>query len=374
MRRTILAVAAVGMPIVTSLPAFADGALGSVCSRLGGRSQPSLNEIMSCQKALVNREWLLSGADDVRSYLIGRLVAGSTPEPAGLNLTADQARARLEHDGGIVVVPAADPSVEHVVAVRRWNAWVDGKYTWTDTTAAVSDTDGPQINALVGIDYRLTDRMVVGLLGTYESSDLETGVLPPGGTETEGYGGGAYVGVTLTDNLVYSAVVTGTWIDTDVSFGIISGSTDSDRLSITNGVTGYWYFGTTRLSPSVTFAWQKEWQDSFTDSIGGFNPRQTLETGILTFGQIIGHTFALDNGMAIEPWIGANLDWTLINKAWISGVGTIPTDETLDLRMQAGFNMTLAENVQFALIGEVSGILLSDTDSYAGEATLAIQF
>jgi outer membrane autotransporter protein len=373
MRPFVLAIAGIGLTAFPPSAAFADGALSPLCSQLGFQNQreirPSLNLIMSCQKSLVNREWLLDISDDVRSRLIGELVAGATPQPAGLTMSPEEERARLYGNEGIVIVPAVDAT-----PARRWNTWVDGKYSRIETDNAVSGTDGDQVNVLVGVDYKITDRFVFGLLGTFEASDLETGVLPPAETKTEGYGGGAYAGFTLTDHLVYSGIVTGTFIDTDISFAPLVGSTDSDRLSVTNGITGYWYFGTTRLSPSLTFAWQKEWQDAFIDSGGNPNPSQTLETGILTFGNVLGHTFSLDNGMSVEPWVGANLDWTLINRAVITGVAVFPTDETLDLRLQAGLNWTLAENVQLALTGEVSGLLLSDTDTYAGEANIAIQF
>jgi outer membrane autotransporter protein len=372
MRHALVAMAGLGMVVLSPSAALADGALSPLCSQLAGQREPSLTLIMSCHKALVNREWLFAASDDFRDYLLGRTVAGAAPEPAGLALSEEAARSRLLGSDGIVIVPAADAAAP--AAVRRWNFWVDGKYSRIETDAAVTGTEGDQINAIVGLDYKLTDRVVFGVLGTFETSDLETGALPPARTETEGYGGGAYVGVTLTDNLVYSGLVNGTFIDTDISFAGIFGSTDSERLSVTNGITGYWYFGTTRLSPSVTFAWQKEWQDAFVDSGAGFNPAQTLETGILTFGNVMGHTFALGNGTAVEPWFGANLDWTLINRVEVSGGPVFPTDETLDLRLQAGLNWTLAENIQLGLIGEVSGILLDDTDTYAGEATLAIQF
>lgn len=369
----MMAIAAHAAVALSASAALADGAVSPLCSQLAGlRQEAPLSLVAACHKALVNRVWLLDNAQDTRDYLIGRLVAGEAEaEPAGLTIDGAQARQRLTGAGDIVVVPTADATP---AATRRWNVWIDGKYNWIDTAAAVADSDGPQINVIAGIDYKITDKFVFGLLGTFEYADLDSGIIPLLGTQTEGYGGGAYVGITLTDNLVYSGLVTGTFIDADIGNGVAFGSTDSERLSVTNGITGYWYFGQTRLSPSLTFAWQKEWQDAFIDSGAGLNPRQTLETGILTFGQVIGHTFALNNGMSVEPWIGANLDWTLINRVWIAGFGVLPTDETLDLRLQAGLNWTLAENVQLALTGEVSGFLLDDTDIYAGQANLAIQF
>ena len=54
-----------------------------------------------------------------------------------------------------------------------WNIWIDGKYSWLDDNWPFSDLDGSLINGVVGADYKVSDRLVLGLMGTYETSDLE---------------------------------------------------------------------------------------------------------------------------------------------------------------------------------------------------------
>ena len=49
-------------------------------------------------------------------------------------------------------------------------------------------------------------------------------------------------------------------------------------------------------------------------------------------------------------------------------------DKQADLRLQLGLNLNLAANVQLILTGETSGLIIDETDTYAGEANLAIQF
>ena len=90
---------------------------------------------------------------------------------------------------------------------------------------------------------------------------------------------------------------------------------------------------------------------------------------------MLGHTFTLTDATTLEPWAGAFLDYSFINDTDTEG----PFDdnsygEQLDLRLQLGLNLNLATNVQLALTGETSGLLLDETDTYAGEANLAIQF
>jgi len=367
--------ALLGSPLFL-LPLLGAGAeaqsVSAQCDGISGVNEPSNSDVTGCLKPVINYHSLIAVSDAVRRVVAGQLVQGAIaePEPAGLVLEnpADVA-ARLAGDGTIKFEPTADIPAAPVVQ-RKWNSWIDGKYSWIEGKSGLDDSEGPLTNAMVGIDYRLSSSVVLGLLGTYETSRLETGGILPTRQKTEGFGGGAYVGVTLTPNIVFSGLATYAAIDTDLDLAS-TGSTDSDRVQLSGAFTGYWYFGTTRLSPSVTLAWSKEWQDEYS---GGFNPAQEFETGVLTGGSVLGHTFALTGATSIEPWLGAFVDYTFINETDTDGLGTKSFDEQADLRLQLGLNLNLAANVQLVLTGETSGLIVDESDTYAGEANLAIQF
>jgi hypothetical protein len=96
---------------------------------------------------------------------------------------------------------------------------------------------------------------------------------------------------------------------------------------------------------------------------------------VLTGGAVAGHTFALAGTTSVEPWAGAFFDYTFINDTDTDG----PFDdnsygEQEDLRIQLGLNLNIANNLQLVLTGETSGLLLDETNTYAGETNLAIQF
>jgi hypothetical protein len=348
-------------------------AVAAECSGISGVNEASNAEVTGCLKPVINAHSLIAVSDAVRKVIAGQLVGqgDGEPEPAGLLLeNPEDVAARLAADGSITVQPTADVPAEPATQ-RLWNAWIDGKYSWIEGSSDLDDSDGPLVNAIIGIDYRLSTSVVVGLLGTYETSRLTTGGILPIRQNTEGFGGGAYIGVTVTPNIVFSGLATYAAIDTDLDLAN-EGETDSDRVQLSGGFTGYWYFGTTRLSPSVTLAWSKEWQDAYSD---GFNPAQDFETGILTGGTVLGHTFALGGGTtSIEPWAGAFFDYTFLNETDTDGVGTDSVDEQADLRLQAGLTLNLAANMQLTLTGETAGLIVDETDSYAGEANFAIQF
>lgn len=327
----------------------------------------------SCLKSVIDYHALLSVSDAVRRVVTGRLAdeGSADPEPAGLALTTPQdIAARLSGAGPIAIEPVADVPAAPA-AQRSWNAWIDGKYSWIDGKSGIDHAKGPLTNVMAGIDYRLSSSVVFGIMGTYEDSRLETDGLLPLSQKTEGYGGGAYVGVTVTPNIIFSGMATYAAIDTDLGRSRDADS-DSDRVQVSGAFTGYWYSGTTRFSPSVTLAWSKEWQDEYSDEL---TPEQRFETGVLSSGAVVGHTFALSDTATVEPWIGAFLDYTFINDADTEGpLDTGSFGEQQDIRLQAGLNLNLASNVQLVLTGETSGLLLDETDTYAGEANLAIQF
>jgi outer membrane autotransporter protein len=330
--------------------------------------------VSGCLAPITDRASLIAITNTVSRVVAGELLGEREPvaEPAGLILTdPNDVRQRLSGRGTFAVTPAAD--VTAPVPQRKWNAWADGKYSWINGQDAISNSDGPLINITGGIDYRITDRFVFGLLALYESSNLKTPETV--GTKAEGAGGGAYLGLTVTDHIVFSALVNGTFFDNDYDLLVSTASTDSSRVQASGGFTGYYYpAASLRWSPSVTVAWSGEWLDSYTDSIGDRFENQKVETAILSVGNQLAKTIAFSDGTWVEPWAGAILEYTFLNQTETDELPTFNYSDTVDVRLQAGLNLSLAANVQLAVTGEVAGLLLNASDTYAGEANLAIQF
>lgn len=337
------------------------------CALLDGVNENPFTDTTACAKLLLNHQSLTNTSASIMDVIMDRFDIGpNQTEPAGLELK-DPAEIleRLTGTGSFEIAPTAD--VVTPAASPMWNVWVDGKYNWQDDTSALSNLDGSLINLVIGADYKVTDHLVVGVVGTYETSDLKgSGFLPPT-QETEGWGGGAYLGLSLTDNVVFSANVLGTSLDTDVNNG--GALFDSTRIQTSEALTGYWYSGTWRYSPSLTFAWSKEWQDASV----GLNA-QTIETGTVSPGLQIGNTVAIGGATTVEPWLGAQVDWVPLNKVVDDLVGTILDDPYTDLRLQTGLNFAFGANAQLALTGEISGLLLKDSNTYTAGANFAFQF
>ena len=119
-----------------------------------------------------------------------------------------------------------------------------------------------------------------------------------------------------------------------------------------------------------SLAWSKEWLEE----TAALTNDQTVEVAILSPSLQIGNTLALSGTTTMEPWAGVALDWTFLNKSKDAVFGTIVDDPSTDLRLQAGLNFGFGNNMQLALTGEASGLLLDETDTYTGEVNLAVQF
>lgn len=319
-----------------------------------------------CARAMINRQLMVNNID-----VLSRVVAfsfGIGPgrvEPAGLaNLSPAEFGGRLEDATALVITPTGDEAAAAAPA-SRWNLWGDGKYTWNDNSPSNFDLDGPLWNGLAGVDYKLTDKMTIGLMASYESSDLD-GI----GTDLQstGLGGGPYIGIVLTDNVVFSANVTGSRLDSSQLGGLLD--FESGRLQAAAALNGYWFRDTWRFTPGLSLSWSKEWME---ETSGFLLPDQTIETAMLTPSVQIGNTLRLSDTGTVEPWAGAALDYVFVNTTATDGFGSVK-DPYADLRLQLGLNFGFGGNAQLAITGELGGLLMDASDTYAIEANLAVQF
>ena len=319
----------------------------------------------ACARAIVNRQLLIHSIDVIPRVIFNSFGIGPVNvEPAGLaGLTTDDFAARLAGGSALIIQPTADATPAAATALG-WNVWGDGKYTWNDNGPASFDLDGPLWNGLFGIDYKVTSKFSLGIMGSLESSNLQGDGID---LKSHGWGIGPYIGVVLTDNIVFSANVLGSRVDSSQLDELFK--FNSDRIQAAASLNGYWYKGTWRFNPGISLSWSKEWmQDD--DSV---LPDQVIETGLLTPSLQIGDTLRIDDKTTVEPWAGAALDYTFLNRTDTEGFASVD-DPYADLRIQAGLNFNFGSNVQLALIGEAGGLLRDQTDSYSAEANLAFQF
>ena len=338
------------------------------CAILDGSNEPPNWEIntAACSKSRTNIQALINNSGAVNANINNRL-APDIVSPTGItNLTAAEAAEYLNINSSVRIVPTADVTVS--APSPKWNLWKDVKYSWIDDNTEFSELEGSLVNIVSGLDYKISDSVVVGIMGSYESSDREgEGFVPPT-VETEGFGLGAYMGANLSSSVVFSANVMQSWIDTDVNGGGLDA--ESNRTQAAAALTGYYYSGTKRFTPSLNLAWSRE----VMEDVAGFSPDVTFEQAVLSPGFQFGNTVALSDTVTVEPWMGAQVDWAFINTTELDGFGTIFDAPFVDLRLQAGLNFALGTRAQLGLTAEASGLLLDESDTYTVGGNFAFQF
>jgi outer membrane autotransporter protein len=330
------------------------------CDDLAGPNTVA-GEVSTCLTPRLDRQSLLNVAAAIRQIVGWRLGADSNE--------VEVSAAVDSH----VIWPAADV-VSSPATSTPWNIWIDGKHSAIDGHDPISGADGRTDNVLGGLDYRFSDKVMAGVFVSYEDSRLETGEgALEAITRTSAPGAGAYVGLTLSETLVLSGTVGYSRIDTDIDVSASDVELDSDRLQASLSLTGYYYSRDFRASPYLQAAWTSDWQDDVPLPGGGFDQR--TDTGILSAGSQFGYTIRIGEVTSIEPYIGAQVDWIFEDEVHTEGAGSEEvSDEDWDIHLLGGLNFSLAANVQLSLSADVSGLLLRESDTVTGGATLAVQF
>ena len=248
-------------------------------------------------------------------------------------------------------------------AALLWNVWTDATIAFADRNIPVVGYDGTLATVSLGLDRKLGDRSVLGVLLNFEASDFDTA--GPGTFDSTGYGIGVYGGTALSDHWVADAMVVWKHFDNDITG---PASFDSDRWQAAANLTGYWYRDAWRYSPAVGINWSHEEQDAF-----GGNPAQTLTTTMASAGLEVGHTTVLGDMRSLEPWASLTAEWTFHD----SGATALVPDPDLneiDLRLAGGLNAMLAENFSLSLRADVAGLVRSNFLIATIGAQAALQF
>ncbi len=270
----------------------------------------------------------------------------------------------LQYAGEGIVDPAADAftALEGASQVTGefastneaaflWNLWSDAAVAFADRNNPIVGYDGILATVSLGLDRKVGDRSVFGVLLNLETSDFDTS-FGPGTFDSTGYGIGVYGGTALSDRWVADAMVVWKHFDNDIMEpGPVFASFDSERWQAAANVTGYWYRDAWRYSPAFGFAWSQENQDS-----SSLNPAQTITTTMASAGLEVGYTTVLDGIRSLEPWASLTVEWTF-HDSGATVIGPDPDLHEIDLRLAGGINAILAENFSLSLRADIAGLV-----------------
>ncbi len=309
-----------------------------------------------------------------KSRTVNRVVGDRLAPPPGgsadggtLQYAPDQQTndpAALAIAGETATLATNDPELD-------WNVWFDTSFLYADRSHPTISFDGPLVTVSLGADRAVGEASVIGMLINGEYSDFDTNSAgTPGNLTSRGFGVGVYAGSAITDHIVADAMLIWSTIDNDLLEFAMNYNFDSSRIQAAANLTGYWYRGAWRLSPTLGIAYTYEDQDGYG---AGVAPSRTLTSGIAIAGFQVGHTTFLDDVRTVEPWVGVNAEWEFQSDG-VSGPPGNPDLEPFDVRILGGLNAQLSQTTSASLKADVAGLARSGYTTATVGGQVAVRF
>ena len=106
-----------------------------------------------------------------------------------------------------------------------WAVWGSASFSNFESAVAIAPYEANQIGGRAGIDYLLTDRLLLGVAVGLDNTDTDT-LYNGGGSDTDGYVIAPYAAYLIND-----------YLSADLALGYMGLDTNQDRIDTQNGAT-----------------------------------------------------------------------------------------------------------------------------------------
>ena len=260
-----------------------------------------------------------------------------------------------------------------------WDAWVS-----VSAARVAGEAEGRAYDVYAGADVIVAPGILIGVLASYETGDLETsgtGDLAGEGAYTGRFKSkarsvGGYAGVRLLDDLTLDLAGSYGYLSPELSAVFregqnkgreITGAYDARRTLLSGHLTGRAVFGNLLLSPRIGLVYARENQDGFTDSTNAQALAATLEFARVEFGTTLAYDFDL------KPELGA-LGVSLTATGRSDFVRPDDVADQYSLAVRLGLEWVDTTGLSLKVEGSADGIGLDDYNSYDASATVKVPF
>ncbi len=302
--------------------------------------------------------------------------ATSLSQIAQANAAASHAKMAAARPDGQMNLGAADdgrtPMIPAYPQVPGVDVWVEGHFQKWDDDLGTSDNSGRFGILYVGADYLVSPWILVGALVQFDWMDDESKKL---NTDVSGNGwlAGPYVTLKLSDNIMFDA--RGAWgqSDNDISpFGTYTDSFDTDRWLAKANLTGNWYAGALRISPSVGVIYVEETQHAYVDSLGFTIDSQSVHIGRLTFGPEFGYAIQSSDGTIIEPHVSFTGMWDFDKDSTATVGGLTTSRDDFRVKVEGGLMVRATDGLSARATVSYDGIGSDDLNAWGGQLWLSV--
>ncbi|NEV01228.1 hypothetical protein FNJ47_36900 [Bradyrhizobium sp. UFLA 03-164] len=202
---------------------------------------------------------------------------------------------------------------------KQWLLWADVRSAsldrWGTTNAngvaqaSQASLYGQQVNALMGLTYKATPTLAIGVVGGWETfSYTEQDI--NGKLKGDGWTTGTYLGWKILPTLRYDAAVTYSGIGYNGIAGTAQGNFTGERWMFATGLTGTYKTAGFLIEPSARVYALREHQNSYVDSLGTQQGTHDFMSGRASGGVKAAYPVPwLDSGIVLTPFAGLYGDY-----------------------------------------------------------------
>lgn len=223
----------------------------------------------------------------------------------------------------------------------------------------------------------LSPNVLVGTLVQFDMTNED--VKDPdlrGSVDGRGWMAGPYIGIKLTDNLVFDARAAWGTSDNDIELYDEAaqwrkGSFDTTRWLATASLTGNWYHGPWRLTPQVSLAYGHEEYDTYKNSLGQTVDGAGISIGRATFGTEVRYRIMTSDGTLVEPHLGISGIWNFDSDDLVINGAVVETNKSR-AKLDGGIVVRRQEGMGLRAAVSYDGIGESDFEAWSGQLWLNI--
>ncbi len=222
--------------------------------------------------------------------------------------------------------------------------WVSASASALDNTLISTEYDGGLFLGMMGYDYRINKRLLLGAALGYESTDIDTR-FNNGTVQSNAFTVSPYAAFQICDYLSIDVILSYSFLDYDTVrptfLGQATGGYDADRYMVSSNLNYYYLTGNWNFNARFGYMYTKEDADGFTESNGNRVQSEDTKIGEFQIGGKVGYFIN-----KFELFVGAYYiyDSTMTKTRVLAGQRR-PSNDKSEVEAIAGINLFANDTV-----------------------------
>tara|TARA_R110002110_G_scaffold402995_1_gene620602 strand:+ start:703 stop:1875 length:1173 start_codon:yes stop_codon:yes gene_type:complete len=281
---------------------------------------------------------------------------------------------------GVPYVDASDylPTTTGIAAGEESAALTDNLHAWTSVSYSETESDfapaafeSEATAVSVGLDYVLSDFVVLGAMVSYSETDTVSS-FNGGGSDAESYTIAPYALFVVDDMFSVDASIGYSSSDmenTRTVGGVVGrGDQDGDTWFLSTGLTAMKWYDNVGVSGRVGWAYSSTDNDAYTDSLGTAFAATDSQLGQVSVGGRVNYFTEY-----VMPYIGVTYKYDAISEDVITTTPLQPANDSDEVVFDGGLSVYSDGGLSGGISGNYS-VLREDYDAWGVTANIGFRF